>query len=148
LRPCLSISFGEGVIDGALGVIVELGDLRGGGLPTPPARGDCDGVTALIFFGVCRGRGRGRRHGSRLGDGGLPLYLTAVIVHSASQRRGAGTAIVAALTAWVDAALFPNTVVGLLPTPSLVGFYQRHGYRPQPSDSPAMLKWVNPQTEV
>jgi hypothetical protein len=46
----------------------------------------------------------------------------------------------------VDAAPFPNTVVGLLPTPGLVGFYQRHGYKPQKSGSPAMLPWVNPQT--
>jgi GNAT superfamily N-acetyltransferase len=86
--------------------------------------------------------------GRVIGDGGLPLYLTAVIVHPASQRRGAGTAIVAALTAWVDAAPFQNAVVGLLPTPGLVGFYQRHGYKPQPSDSPAMMKGVNPQKEV
>jgi hypothetical protein len=39
-------------------------------------------------------------------------------------------------------------LVGLLPTPRLVGFYQRHGYTPRKSDGPAMLKWVNPQTEV
>jgi GNAT superfamily N-acetyltransferase len=86
--------------------------------------------------------------GRVIGDGGLPLFLTAVIVHPASQRRGAGTAIVVALTAWVDAAPCPNTVVGLLPTLGLVGFYQRHGYKRQKSDSPAMLTWVNPQTKV
>jgi GNAT superfamily N-acetyltransferase len=86
--------------------------------------------------------------GRVIGDGGLHRSLTDVIVHPAHQRRGVGTAIVATLTAWVDAAPFPNTVIGLLPMPGLVGFYQRHGYTPQPSDSPAMMKWVNPQKEV
>lgn len=101
------------------------------------------------FFSVCaKAAGEAVDMGLVIGDGGLHLYLTDVVVHSASQQRGVGTAIVAALTAWVDAAPFPNTGVGLLPTPGLVGFYQRHGYTPQPSDSPAMLKWVNPQKEV
>jgi hypothetical protein len=57
-----------------------------------------------------------------------------------------GTTIIAALTMWVDAAAFLNTVVGFLPMPGLIRFYQRHGYTPQPSNSPAMIKWVNPQT--
>jgi hypothetical protein len=39
----------------------------------------------------------------------------------------------------------PNTVVSLIPTPGLANFYQRHGYKPQESHSPAMIKWVNPQ---
>jgi hypothetical protein len=55
-----------------------------------------------------------------------------------------GTTIVAALTTWADAAAFPNTLVGLLPTPGLIRFYQRHGYTPQLSNNPAMIKWVNP----
>jgi GNAT superfamily N-acetyltransferase len=101
------------------------------------------------WFSVCaESAGEAIGMGRVIGDGGLHLYLTDVVVHPAHQRRGVGTAIVAALTAWVDAAPFPNTVVGLLPTPGLVHFYQRHGYKPQPSDSPAMLKWVNSQKEV
>jgi GNAT superfamily N-acetyltransferase len=101
------------------------------------------------WFSVCaESAGEALGMGRVIGDGGLHLYLTDVVVHPAHQRRGVGTAIVAALTAWVDAAPFPNTVVGLIPTPGLVGFYQRHGYKPQPSDSPAMMKWVNPQTKV
>jgi GNAT superfamily N-acetyltransferase len=99
------------------------------------------------WFSVCaESDGRAIGMGRVIGDGGLHLYLTDVIVHPASQRRGVGTAIVAALTAWVDARPFPNTVIGLIPTPGLVGFYQRHGYKAQKPDSPAMMKWVNPQT--
>jgi GNAT superfamily N-acetyltransferase len=97
------------------------------------------------WYSVCaESAGEAVGMGRVIGDGGLHLYLTDVVVHPASQRRGVGTAIVAALTAWVDAGPFPNTVVGLLPTPGLAGFYQRHGYKSQPSDSPAMLQWVNP----
>jgi GNAT superfamily N-acetyltransferase len=101
------------------------------------------------WFSVCaESAGEAIGMGRVIGDGGLHLYLTDVVVHPACQRRGVGTAIVAALTAWVDALPFPNTVIGLIPTPGLVGFYQRHGYKPQKSDSPAMMKWVNPQREV
>jgi GNAT superfamily N-acetyltransferase len=101
------------------------------------------------WFSVCaESAGEAIGMGRVIGDGGLHLYLTDVVVYPAHQGYGVGTAIVAALTAWVDAAPFPNTVVGLFPTPGLVSFYQRHGYKPQPNDSPAMLKWVNPQKEV
>jgi len=96
------------------------------------------------WFSVCaEAAGEAIGMGRVIGDGGLHLYLTDVIVHPASQRRGVGTAIVGALTAWVDAAPFPNTVVGLISTPGLVRFCQRHGYTPQPSDSPPMMTWVN-----
>jgi GNAT superfamily N-acetyltransferase len=101
------------------------------------------------WFAVCAGdAGEAIGRGRVIGDGGLHLYLTDVIVHPACQRRGVGTAIVGALAAWVDAASFPNTVVGLIATPGLVRFYQRHGYTPQPSGSLAMMTLVNPQTDV
>jgi GNAT superfamily N-acetyltransferase len=62
------------------------------------------------WFSVCaEAAGEAVGMGRVIGDGGLHLYLTDVIVHPAHQRRGVGTAIVAALTAWVDAAPFPNT---------------------------------------
>jgi GNAT superfamily N-acetyltransferase len=100
-------------------------------------------------FSVCaESAGEAIGMGRVIGDAGLHLYLTDVVVHPAFQRRGVGSAIVAALTAWVDAVPYPNTVVGLIPTPGLVRFYQRHGYKPQQSDSPAMMKWVNPQRDL
>jgi GNAT superfamily N-acetyltransferase len=101
------------------------------------------------WFSVCaESEGEAIGMGRVIGDGGLHLYLTDVVVHPAGQRRSVGTAIVAALTAWVDAVPFPNTVVSLIPTPGLVSFYQRHGYKPQKSHSPAMTKWVNPQNDL
>jgi hypothetical protein len=69
-------------------------------------------------------------------------------VHPAFQRRGVGTGSVAALTAWVDAVPFPNTVVGFIPMPGLVHFSPRHGYTLQQSDSAAMMAWVNSRKEL
>jgi GNAT superfamily N-acetyltransferase len=101
------------------------------------------------WFSVCaESAGEAVGMGRVIGDGGPHRYLTDVIVHPASQWRGVGTVIAAALTAWVDAGPFPNTVIGLLPTPDPVDFYLRHGDKPQLSDSPAMLKWVNPRKDL
>jgi GNAT superfamily N-acetyltransferase len=101
------------------------------------------------FFSVCaESEGEAIGLGRVIGDGALHLYLTDVVVHPAFQRRGVGTAIVAALTAWVDRVPFPNTIVSLIPTPGLVSFYQRHGYKAQKSHSPAMNKWVNSQKDL
>lgn len=80
--------------------------------------------------------------GRVIGDGGLHLYLADVVVVPTYQRRGIGRRIVAALTEFVDAFPYRNTVVGVLPTPGLQNFYEKHGYKAQPTDSPAMFKWV------
>ena len=70
-------------------------------------------------------------------------YLTDVVVVPAYQRCGIGSRIVAALTRFVDTFPYRNTVVGILPTPGLRHFYERHGYKAQPPESPALSKWVN-----
>lgn len=80
--------------------------------------------------------------GRVIGDGGLHLYLTDVIVLPACQHRGIGTRIVQALTEFVDAFPYDNTVVGILPTRGLQPFYERHGYQAMKPDAPAMLKWI------
>ena len=82
--------------------------------------------------------------GRVIGDGGLHLYLTDVIVTPAFQRRGIGTKLVAALTRYVESAPYANTLVAVLPTPGLVGFYARHGFKPLSARSPAMERWINP----
>src|SRR5688500_785056 len=72
-------------------------------------RNSCFSVCA-VSDGVVVGFGR------VIGDGGLHLYLTDVVVASESQRKGIGTAIVAALTRWAEEFPFRNTVVAVLPT--------------------------------
>src|SRR4051812_38541436 len=47
--------------------------------------------------------------GRVIGDGGLHLYLTDVVVHPNHQGQGIGTAIVSALTRWVQSFPFNNT---------------------------------------
>jgi GNAT superfamily N-acetyltransferase len=81
--------------------------------------------------------------GRVIGDGGLHLYLTDVVADPAYQRCGVGSRIVAALTRFVDTFPYRNTVVGIIPTPGLQRFYERHGYKAEPPDSPALYKWVN-----
>jgi GNAT superfamily N-acetyltransferase len=82
--------------------------------------------------------------GRVIGDGGLHLYLTDVIVTPAFQRRGIGTKLVAALTRYVQSVPYANTLVAVLPTPGLVEFYAKHGFEPQSGRSPAMQRWINP----
>jgi GNAT superfamily N-acetyltransferase len=81
--------------------------------------------------------------GRVIGDGGLHLYLTDVIVTPAHQRRGIGTKLVAALTRYVESVPYANTIVAVLPTPGLVEFYARHGYKPLSAASPIMQRWIN-----
>ena len=69
------------------------------------------------MFGVCaESDGQLIGMGRVIGDGGLHLYLTDVVVRPDHQNRGIGTRIVAALTAFVEAFPFENTVVGIIPT--------------------------------
>ena len=82
--------------------------------------------------------------GRVIGDGGLHLYLTDVIVTPAFQRRGIGTKLVAALTRFVESSPYANTLVAVLPTPGLIDFYARHRFESLSSRSPAMQRWINP----
>lgn len=101
---------------------------------------------AHSLYAVCAetddGRAVGR--GRVIGDGGLHLYLTDVVVTPAHQRRGVGTRIVAALTRYVEGVPYANTLVAVLPTPGLVAFYARHGFRPQGPGTPIMQRWIRP----
>ena len=81
--------------------------------------------------------------GRVIGDGGLHLYLTDVIVRPAYQRQGTGTRIVASLTRFVESVPYENTVVGVFPLSGLTEFYARHGYKAQGPKEPAMLRWIN-----
>jgi len=81
--------------------------------------------------------------GRVIGDGGIHLYVTDVVVLPEFQHHGIGTAIVAAITRWVEEFPFSNTIVAVLPTPGLASFYERHGYKIQPGHSPAMSRWIN-----
>ena len=81
--------------------------------------------------------------GRVIGDGGLHLYLTDVIVMPAHQRRGIGTSVVAALVRYIESVPHQNVLAAVLPTPGLVTFYARHGFRPQPAESPVMQRWIN-----
>ncbi len=80
--------------------------------------------------------------GRIIGDGGLHLYLTDVIVIPACQRQGIGSRIVQALTVFVNSFPYNNTLVGIIPEPGLQRFYERHGYKAMKSDAPALYKWI------
>ena len=96
------------------------------------------------FYAVCAEReGRVIGFGRVIGDGGLHFYLADVIVVPPHQRRGVGTRIVAALTRYVESLPYPNTLVAVLPTPGLAGFYAAHGYKAQGAESPVMQRWIN-----
>jgi GNAT superfamily N-acetyltransferase len=100
------------------------------------------------LYAVCAEReGRVVGCGRVIGDGGLHLYLTDVVVVPAHQRRGVGTRIVAALTGYVESLPYSNTLVAVLPTPGLAGFYAAHGYKTQGPESPVMQRWINPSAE-
>ena len=81
--------------------------------------------------------------GRVIGDGGLHLYLTDIVVRPEYQRRGIGGRIVAALNAWIDAFPYCNTVVGIIPTEGSASLYKRHGYKAQKPHSPALYRWIN-----
>lgn len=51
------------------------------------------------------------------------------------------------LTEFVTSFPYENTVVGVIPTPGLREFYERHGYESQPPDAPAMYRWTGGTTE-
>ncbi len=112
----------------------------------PRERGAVEVALRNSLYAVCGEReGLVIGCGRVIGDGGLHLYLTDIIVRPPHQRQGIGTRIVAALTRYVESLPHPNLLAAVLPTPGLADFYARHGYRAQPADSPAMLKWVNPK---
>ena len=93
------------------------------------------------LFGVCAEvEGAAVGCGRVIGDGGLHLYLTDVIVCPDFQRQGIGARIVEMLTHFVDSFPFTNTVVGILPTPGSHKFYERHGYKA--ADAPVMYRWT------
>ena len=110
----------------------------------PRERRAVEVALANSLYAVCAEvEGRVVGCGRVIGDGGLHLYLTDVIVTPAHQRRGIGTQLVAALTRFVESVPYANTLVAVLPTPGLVEFYARHGYKPLSSASPIMQRWLN-----
>jgi GNAT superfamily N-acetyltransferase len=81
--------------------------------------------------------------GRVIGDGGLHLYLSDVVVTPTYQRHGIGTAIVGALMRHVELVPYANVLAAVLPTPGLVAFYARHGFRPQSAETPILQRWIN-----
>jgi GNAT superfamily N-acetyltransferase len=110
----------------------------------PRERRAVEVALANSLYAVCAEvDGRAVGCGRVIGDGGLHLYLTDVIVTPAFQRRGIGNRLVAALARYVESVPYANTLVAVLPTPGLVDFYARHGFEPQSPRSPVMQRWVN-----
>ena len=69
------------------------------------------------LFSVCaESEGQLVGMGRVIGDGGLHLYLADVVVRPDHQNRRIGSRIVAALTAFVEAFPFENTVAAIIPT--------------------------------
>lgn len=81
--------------------------------------------------------------GRVIGDGGMHLYLTDVVVRPEWQRRGVGTRMVERLTRWVEGVPYGNVIVAVLPTAGMAGFYARHGFKALGVECPVMQRWVN-----
>ncbi|WP_247730412.1 GNAT family N-acetyltransferase [Halovivax limisalsi] len=76
--------------------------------------------------------------GRVVGDGGTVYQLTDMAVHPDHQRRGLGSAILAALDAWIDETAPPNAYVNLLA--DVDGFYERFGYEETRPASKGMFR--------
>jgi GNAT superfamily N-acetyltransferase len=77
--------------------------------------------------------------GRIVGDG-LYLYLQDVIVVPEHQGRGAGTAIMDALLAYLEREAPPGAFVGLMAASGVASFYERYGFERRPDDRPGMFR--------
>lgn len=85
---------------------------------------------ALIGF-VAEDRDSGEIVGCALllGDDASFYYVKDVIVNPAWQSKQVGTAVMKALTAWLDKNAMPNSLVGLYTGESLAPFYKQFGFK-------------------
>ena len=95
------------------------------------------------LFGVCVDTLEGQTIGMGriVGDGGIQLFITDVIVHKEWQTHGLGSRIMALLMEYVEKNASPATFVGLFSAFGRDKFYEKFGFivRPNESLGPGMV---------
>ncbi len=98
---------------------------------------------AKTLLGVCVETPKGETIGMGrvVGDGGIQLFITDVIVHKEWQNLGLGSKIMAMLMEYVETTASPETFVGLFSAFGRDKFYEKFGFivRPNESLGPGMM---------
>jgi GNAT superfamily N-acetyltransferase len=123
--------------------VSEFQDLRANaGWRIPPESVLKDSLAKTIF-GICVETFNGTTigMGRLVGDGGIQVFITDVIVHEQWQNRGIGKQIMKSLMKYVDEAASPATFVGLFSAFGCEDFYKAFGFitRPNRTLGPGMI---------
>jgi GNAT superfamily N-acetyltransferase len=130
----------------------EFKDLRANaGWRIPPDALIQDALNKTIFA-VCAKTSDGKTVGMGriVGDGGIQLFITDVIVHKEWQRRGLGTGIMTLLMEYIETHASPATFVGLFSAMGRHTFYEKFGFivRPNENMGPGMLFFPKKTEEI
>jgi GNAT superfamily N-acetyltransferase len=108
---------------------------RNAGWPLPPDSAINDGLNKTIY-GVCVQTTSGETVGMGriVGDGGIQLFITDVIVRKDWQNHGLGSEIMKFLMEYVEQTASPATFVGLFSAPGRHKFYERFGFISRPNE--------------
>jgi GNAT superfamily N-acetyltransferase len=92
---------------------------------------------AKTLFGVCVETPEGQTIGMGrvVGDGGLQVFVTDVIVHADWQNRGIGSKIVKLLVEHIESGAAPSTFVGLFSAFGRDRFYEKLGFIARPNET-------------
>ena len=106
----------------------------GWGLPTDSITRDAlketiFGVLARTADGSTVGMGR------IVGDGGLQVFVTDLIVHTLWQNQGIGSHIMKLLMEYIESHMSPATFVGLFSAFGRHGFYEKFGFIARPNET-------------
>ena len=118
----------------------ELRSNAGWGLAPDPIASD---ALTRTLFGVCVETADGTTIGMGriVGDGGVQMFVTDVIVHQQWQNRGVGSEIMKLLMEYIEQNTTPATFVGLFSAFGRHSFYERFGFivRPNETLGPGMM---------
>jgi GNAT superfamily N-acetyltransferase len=92
--------------------------------PEAAAKAVTGALYSLMLFNAEKAIGMGRI----LGDGGVFVMLTDVVIHPDFQGQGLGREMMQRLNAWCDATLPPSCFVGLIARPGVEPFYEAIGF--------------------
>ena len=115
----------------------EFRDLRinaGWRLPSDPMITD---ALSNTIFGVCVENTEGATIGMGriVGDRGLQIFITDLIVHKEWQNKGIGTKIMKLLMEYVECNTSPATFVGLFAAFGRHGFYEKFDFISRPNET-------------
>lgn len=118
----------------------ELRTNAGWGLPSALITSE---ALAKTLFGVCVETPEGRTIGMGrvVGDGGLQVFITDVIIHKDWQNQGVGSKLMKLLMEHIENTISPATSVGLFSALGRDKFYEQFGFvsRPTKTLGPGMV---------